>query len=187
MERKYQTLYNRLRATLNESTLDSKNKGKLWGECAFCVTNLENICVDEPNKKSPYEIFYGRKCNIVNELRKFGEIGVVKVEYDGMVSKLKNKGKSMMMCGYSLNHSKGFYIIYDLNKENICISRDIKWLGLMYNDWKLNRNDIKDQERDNTPLNNELMEYNRVYKPSEELEDDNESVDSFEKNRLMRS
>ena len=60
VERKYQTLYNRLRATLNESTLDIKNKGKLWGECAFCVTNLENICVDEPNKKSPYDIFDGR-------------------------------------------------------------------------------------------------------------------------------
>ena len=134
VERKYQTLYNRLRATLNESTLDSKNKGKLWGECAFCVTNLENICVDEPNKKSPYEIFYGRKCKIVNDLRKFGEIGVVKVEYDGMVSKLKNKGKSMMMCGYSLNHSKGVYRMYDFDTEKICISRDIKWLGLMYKD-----------------------------------------------------
>ena len=92
-----------------------------------------------------------------------------------------------MMCGYSLNHSKGVYRMYDFDTEKICISRDIKWLGLMYKDWKFNRNDIKDQERDNTPVNNGLMEYNRVYKPSEELEEDNESVDSFERNRLMRS
>ena len=70
-----------------------------------------------------------------------------------------------MMCGYSLNHSKGVYRMYDFDTEKICISRDIKWLGLMYKDWKLNRNDIKDQERDNTPLNNDLMYYNRVYKP----------------------
>ena len=67
-----------------------------------------------------------------------------------------------MMCGDSINHSNGVYRMYDFDTEKICISRDIKSLGLMYKDYKLNRNYIKDRERDNTPLNNDLMEYNRV-------------------------
>ena len=43
----------------------------------------------------------------------------------------------------------------------------------MYQYCKLNINDIKDQERDNKPLYNDVMEQNMVDKPSEKLEEDN--------------
>ena len=43
VERKYQTLYNRLRATMNEDGFEDKMRYDLWAECALCVTILENI------------------------------------------------------------------------------------------------------------------------------------------------
>ena len=77
VERKFQKLYNRLRATLKSSGLTSYLKKYFWAECALCVTKLENICVAKHNEKSPYERFHNSKSKISNELRKFGEIGVV--------------------------------------------------------------------------------------------------------------
>ena len=69
VERKYQTLYNRLRATMNEAGFEDKMRYDLWAECALCVTILENICVNENQDKSPYELFYGNKCKITKYLR----------------------------------------------------------------------------------------------------------------------
>ena len=44
VERKFQTLYNRLISTHKSSGLTSYLQRYLWDECALCVTNLEKIC-----------------------------------------------------------------------------------------------------------------------------------------------
>jgi len=64
VERKFQTLYNRLRATLKSSGLTEKLQKHLWAECALCVTHLENICVPNCDEKSPYEWFHNSKSKI---------------------------------------------------------------------------------------------------------------------------
>ena len=78
VERKFQSLYNKLRATLFESGLTYELSNLLWAECASTVTTLDNICVEKRNKKSPHELFYKEKPKIENNLRIFGEIGIVK-------------------------------------------------------------------------------------------------------------
>ena len=78
VERKFQSLYNKLRATLFESGLTIELCNTLWAECASTVTTLENICVGNNCTKSPHELFYHSKPRIINKLRIFGEIGVVK-------------------------------------------------------------------------------------------------------------
>ena len=54
VERKFQSLYNKLRATLFESGLDYDLSNLLWSECASKVTLLDNICVGKDTSKSPY-------------------------------------------------------------------------------------------------------------------------------------
>ena len=64
---------------------------KLWAECERTSTMLHNIFTTSNNEKSPYEKFYGHKWKIINELRVFGEIGIVKTVYTNLTEKMKNK------------------------------------------------------------------------------------------------
>ena len=52
VERKFQSLYNKLRATLFESGLTYELSNLLWDECASTVTTLDNICVGKGIKVS---------------------------------------------------------------------------------------------------------------------------------------
>ena len=136
VERKFQTLYNRLRATLKSSGLTSYLQKYLWAECALCVTNLENICVAKHNEKSPYERFHNSKSKISNELRKFWEIGVVKFTINKFRKKLESRGKPMIFVGYSQDHSTGTYRMFDEDKKSFVITRYVFWSKKDYHEWK---------------------------------------------------
>ena len=143
VERKFQTLYNRMMATLNRAGLTSSLRKFLWAECAFCVTILENVCVKNGSTKSPFELFYNKKFKVTNELRTFGEVGVVKSSYSSMQSKIKNKGITMLFCGYSLCHGTHVYKMLNLETNRTVITRDIVWLNKTYGEWALDETDIE--------------------------------------------
>ena len=123
VERKFQSIYNKLRATLFESGLTYELSNLLWDECASTVTTLDNICVGKRNKKSPHELFYKEKPKIANNLRIFGEIGIVK-NYK-LKHKLHKKGDHMIFIGYPERHSSSSYRMYNVGTGGICISRYI--------------------------------------------------------------
>ena len=137
VERNFQTLYNLLRATLNSSGLPHKLQKYLWAECASCVTNLNNLCISKPGGINPHEMFYNKVSKIGNELRKFGEIGVVKFISNKFKKKLDNRGKPMIFVGYSLDHPKGTYRMFDEDKKSIVITRDVVWFKNDYFEWKV--------------------------------------------------
>ena len=132
VERAYQTLYNRVRAMLNGGGFDGKTRNIMWAECASTATLLENIIVKRNQTKSPYEIMFGEKSKIINHLKIFGEMGVVKVNYDGMRAKLENKGSTMIFTGYSLKHGSGVFRMMNPQTYKIVITRDVVWLNKMY-------------------------------------------------------
>lgn len=135
VERCFQTLYQRMRAMMNGAGIYDELRKTIWAECSITATLLHNIIIKNNNNKSPYELFYNQKCKILNELRVFGEMGIVKTNYDKITSKLRDKGTTMVFIGYSLDHGTNVYRMLNLNTMGITISRDIIWLNVTYGNW----------------------------------------------------
>jgi hypothetical protein len=77
VERKFQTVYGRIRAMLNGAGLEGELRDKIWVECVMNVTYLSNIMSTKSSFKSPFELLYGEKPKLHNNLKMFGEFGVV--------------------------------------------------------------------------------------------------------------
>jgi hypothetical protein len=56
VERKFQTLYGRIRATINGVGLEGELRDKIWAECVMNVTYLSRIISTKSKFKSPFEL-----------------------------------------------------------------------------------------------------------------------------------
>jgi hypothetical protein len=77
VERKFQTLYGRIRAILNGANLGGELRDKIWVECAMNVTYVSNIISTKSSLKSPFALLSGEKPTLHDNLKIFGEVGVV--------------------------------------------------------------------------------------------------------------
>jgi hypothetical protein len=68
VEQKFQTLYGRIRAMLNDAGIEGDFCKGLWAECASTATFYDNIIV---HHKSPLELMFNVKVKESNNLRKF--------------------------------------------------------------------------------------------------------------------
>ena len=107
----------------------------LWAECALTMTLLDNILLTPQTSTSSYEQFYKHTSKISQELRVFGEIGIVKTDYNHITTKLKNKGEPMIFAGYCMKHGSHVYRMFNLRTHGISVTRDIIWLGLTFGEW----------------------------------------------------
>lgn len=132
MERKFATLYNKVRAVLNAAGFTEWLRIQLWAQAAHYLTELENILYDN-SYVCPYQIL-NRKPRWVKDLRTFGEIGIV---YDNqkIKSKLRNKGYPCIFIGYSNMHADKVYKFYNMQTNNVLLSRNVVWLNKMYSEW----------------------------------------------------
>ena len=87
----------------NTANLTQSLRDGLWTECANTATALDNIITHDPQQRSPHELFYGKPSKIVNNLRTFGEIGIVKTATKTQ-SKIVNRGEACIFVGYPSNH-----------------------------------------------------------------------------------
>ena len=92
--------------------------------------HLDNMITttDDP---SPFEKFYGKPSPLINKLRVFGELGIVKTAKQHQ-SKLTNHGKACIFIGYTENHSNSSYRMLNLRTHHVIVSRDIIWLNRMH-------------------------------------------------------
>jgi len=134
VERKFATLYGRIRATLN-SLGDDELRTKLWAEAASMMTLIENISVKKRGEKPPYTKFFGKDCRIVPHLRRFGEMAIIKDDTN-IIGKKHNRGLEAMFVGYAKDHAMGVYRWYCVDTMNIRQSRDCRFLNMSYKQWK---------------------------------------------------
>jgi hypothetical protein len=66
VERKFQTFYGRIRATLNNGELEDSIRTGVWVECARVTTFLSNITSIKAKHKCPYELMFGIKTKLKN-------------------------------------------------------------------------------------------------------------------------
>jgi hypothetical protein len=84
--------------------------------------------------KSPFELLYDTKPILHEELKIFGEVGVVTTK-DKIQAKLANCGTPCIFVVNAENHSKVVCRMLNLEKNAIINSRDIIWLE----DWLKNK------------------------------------------------
>lgn len=135
IERKFATLYGRVRSMLNGARITQEMREGLWAEACNTATKLEVALVYEANGNSSHSKFWKEEPKHARHLRTFGEMGVIKLQQD-IKGKLRNRGKTVMFVGYSEDSSPDTYRFYDPSTRKINGSRDVYWLNKSYGDWK---------------------------------------------------
>ena len=173
VERKYQTLYQRMMSMLNGEGIYGKLREKLWEECSKTSTLLNNILDNKkihsekyPPPQSPYQVFYGNLPKYFFGLKVFGEIGILKTTYSRLQYKLHNKGSTVIFLGYSTRHGTNIYCMFNLSTQSIIISRDITWINVKYGKWKSHVNNSNDSSKKKEQLSNDHHEHFNIYQHS---------------------
>jgi hypothetical protein len=151
VERKFQTLYGSIRATLNGADLEGELRDRIWAECVMNVTYLSNIISTKSSLKPPFELLYGEKPTLHDNLKIFGEVGVVTTK-DKIQAKLSNQGTTCMFVGYTEHQSRDVYRMLNLTTNATINSQDIIWLNKTYGEWKNDKIAISTAEDDTIEL-----------------------------------
>jgi hypothetical protein len=126
-ERKFQTLYNRIRPIFNGSKITEDFRQILWAECAATATMNDNVTVSGNNTELPFTKLFKQDNTRASLLRRFGEIAVAKATMK-IQSKLANKGIPVMFLGYSDVHATDTYQMLNLKTKRVIQSRNLRWL-----------------------------------------------------------
>ena len=87
--------------------------------------------------KPPHTLFYGKDAKYTRCLRTFGEMAVIAIhEGKKMRSKLDDRGKTCMFVGYAEDHTKDVYRFLNIHTRRIIISRDVRWLSIIWKQYK---------------------------------------------------
>ena len=70
-------------------------------------------------------------------MRTFGETAVITIhEGKKMRSRLDDRGKTCMFVGYADDHSKDVYRFLNVHTKRIIISRDVRWLNIIWKNYR---------------------------------------------------
>ena len=79
VERKFATIYGRVRSMLTAAGIEGRLRHLLWAEAGNTAIHLMNIQTSHQNQKSPYELFAKKDTppKYASNLKRFGEIGII--------------------------------------------------------------------------------------------------------------
>jgi hypothetical protein len=179
VERKFQTLYGRIRAMLNGTYLEGELRDRVWVECVMNITYSSNIILTKSNLKSLFESLHGEKPTLQDNLKIFGEVGVVTTK-DKIQAKFTNQGTTCMFVGYTEHHSRDVYRMLNLTTNSMINSRDIIWLNKTYREWKNIKTTISTAEDDTiemlTGIDKRKLITNSTKHNEEEVKDTDKKV-----------
>ncbi|KAG7340680.1 integrase core domain containing protein [Nitzschia inconspicua] len=149
VERKFATLFGKVRSMNNGAGLHDTIRQQLWAEAANCATDLECLLVKKMGDRTPYELFYGKVAPYGPYLRTFGEIGVAR-NIATVKGKLDDRGSPAIFLGYAKQHAGNVYRMLDLKTRQLRLSRDVQWLSKTYGEYKNPqiREDAQDDDHD---------------------------------------
>ena len=137
VERRIPALTGRARPMLIQAGIESKYKGEFLCEVISTTTKLDNIMVRPERTNPPNTLFYGEDAKYTRSLRIFGEMAVIVIhEGKKMRSKFDDRGKTCMFVGYAEDHTKDVYIFLNIHTRRIILSRDVRWLNIIWKQYK---------------------------------------------------
>ena len=178
VERKFATLYGRIRASYYHAGIlkDDPFRIGTWTECANYHQDTENILVSENKPISSHRQLYERDPIYARHLRTFGEMAVVSYYHDKkMRGKMDKRGRTAMFLGYTKNHADDVYRLVDLETNGLLQSRDILWLNQTYGKYKGTNPRpkvvvIDDDDEEVVPLAEETRITNELIRSAEPFE-----------------
>jgi hypothetical protein len=139
-----------------------------------CDDAGENIT--KSSFKSPFEFLYGEKPKLHDNLKMFGEVGVITTK-ERIQAKLSNRGTTCMFVGYTEHHSRDIYRMLNLTTNSIINPRDIIWLNKTYKEWKENKATIFNVEDDILELPTGVDKVKLIENATKETKDENNKLD----------
>jgi Zinc knuckle len=133
VERKFATLYAKVRSMLNGAKVTPGLRQRIWSEAASTATEVENVLITTSKSKPSYELFYGKPYPNLDTMRTFGELAIVEDNKNRKIrAKLKNRGLICMYMGRARYHTSDVYRFLNLSTHKILMSRDVTWLHKFY-------------------------------------------------------
>ena len=108
VERRYATLYGRVRGVLNAANLNKTFRCGLWAECARTATILDNFDCKNKSGKTRHYLFNGEDYNGFDYLRVFGEVGIAT---QGQKSEVSWTTGVKLVCIWVMQEIMGFTFI----------------------------------------------------------------------------
>ena len=134
VERRFATLYGRVRSMLNAAHLTPDLRSGLWAECAHTATHLDNLDCDNDTGEPRYKLFHGVDDKSFKHLKPFGEMAIVTTG-EGIQSKLTNRGIPAIYLGHAANHSTEVSRFLKISTRKVIRSRDAKFLATTFMRW----------------------------------------------------
>ena len=175
VERKFATLYGRVRSMLNGAHLTPSLRSGLWAECAHTATYIDNLDCDNATGEPRFKLFHGTDDKRFSYLRKFGEMAIVKVG-TSIQNKLENRGIPAIYLGHAPNHSSEVSRFLKISTKKVIRSRDARFLEKTFLQW------VRDTGYDLAQENNIENEFDTA---SEDESDEKESVLNNDANRAQ--
>ena len=133
IERKFSTLWGKVRAMLNCAKLPWNIRNKVWAQCANHATKLENILMVSDFGTSPYELLHKEKPKWLNNLHTFGEIAIVHDGAKGKIrAKLQDKGLAAIFVGFPDNHAGEVCQFLNIKTKKLISSRSAIFIHQTY-------------------------------------------------------
>ena len=141
VERKFATLYSKVRAMLKQAGFNQQMKNSLWPDAAREATDIENNLVTQYKTTSSFRQFFPNRKEIhIGKRIIFGSVAVVaNMVGQNVKSKLGDRGFSCVYIGRSIDHTDDTYKFYNINTQARIQSRDVKWLDKLYGEWCNNK------------------------------------------------
>ena len=98
----------------------------LWAEDVHTYERVRNIMATTGSTTSPFENLFGEKPKIIGLLSEFGRIGYV-IKLDKFKKQMTDKTFKAIMVGYSENHTRDTYKLYNPETKRVVMTRDVKW------------------------------------------------------------
>ena len=96
VERKFATLFGRVRAMLNGGGFPEELRKSLWAEAANTATMLDTFLISSPQDVMAFQQFFGKGVedvkNILKHAQKFGEMCIVNNNSKKLKNKFENRG-----------------------------------------------------------------------------------------------
>ena len=142
VERKFATIYGRVRSMLTGAGINGALRKLLWAEAGNTAINLMNIQVPKKTEKTPHEKFSDQKelPRYANNLHSFGEIGII-LKGGKIKSKIMDRGQRAIMVGYGVQNGKEVYRMYKMDTRKITLTRDVRWTRKMYGESQMKLSD----------------------------------------------
>jgi len=187
VERKFATIYSRMRAMLKGGGFNEEEKYLLWCEAARHGTDLENMTV-RGKESSVHEEMFGEQHRLTETLRCFGDVGVVaNLSNRGMKGKLEDRGKVAVYLGWAHDHAGGVCRLMNPETKRVMISRNVRWLERSFGEWReekqtVKRKDIEVEWRDDPNDQPGTEQKQAAVPPVESLRIDTATPDDAEAN-----